>query len=259
LAVDRRGGGLEWVEEFRVHSWEADPWGRARVPVLTNWLQEAAGNHARALGWSVEELQREGRTWMLRRLHVRLDAWPARGDRVRVVTWPSSAGPVQATRDFELFAAGSGDRVGVATTAWVVVDMARRRPVRLPRGVREQPLPERPRALADPFRGELPAPEGEGGELRFRVRRGEIDMNLHANQTAYVAWAVEGIPEETWREARLVSLEVAFLAEARFPAEIVARCAAAGRQGGATTFLHRLAAAGDGRELARLRTGWAVP
>jgi len=257
VADDARDDRLTWTEEFIVRSYEMDPWQRARVPVLANWLQEAAGNHADALGWSVEALQREGRTWMLRRLHVELSAWPRWRERVRIVTWPSSAGPVQATRDFELFRAETGERIGVATSAWVVVDMERRRPVRIPPDVRNHPLPERPRALEDPFRGELPA-GGEGGtELRFRLRRGEIDVNLHANQTAYVAWAVEAVPEETWRELRPLGLEIAFLAEARFPAEIVSRCAPAG--GGDGVLLHRLTAAGDGRELARLRTRWAAP
>ena len=249
-----RDDRLTWIEEFTVRSYEMDPWQRARVPVLTNWLQEVAGNHADALGWSVEDLQREGRTWMLRRLHVELSAWPRWQERVRVVTWPSSAGPVQATRDFELLRADTGARIGVATSAWVVVDMEKRRLLRIPPEVRKHPLPDRPRALDDPFRGELPL-AGEGGtELRFRLRRGEIDMNLHANQTAYVAWAVEALPEETWREGRLVALEVAFLAEARYPAEIVSRCSRA--EEGDGVFHHRLLSATDGRELARLRTRW---
>ena len=243
---------LTWTEEFTVRSWQVDPRGLARVPVLTDWLQEVAGNHAEALGWSVEALQREGRTWMLRRLHAELLAWPRRRDRVRVVSWPSSAGPVQATRDFELFDAASGERIGVATSAWVVVDMGRRRLVRIPPAVRDHPLPDRPRALDDPFRGDLPA-AGEGAaEVRCRLRRGEVDMNLHANQTAWLAWAVEAVPAETWRERRPASVEIAFLAEARYPAEIVSRCSAAGDG----VFLHSLVSASDGRELARLRTRW---
>ena len=247
-----RDDRLTWVEEFTVRSWQVGPGGRARLPVLTDWLQEVAGNHAEALGWSVEALQREGRTWMLRRLHAELAAWPRWGDRVRVVTWPSGAGPVQATRDFELFDAESGERIGVATSAWVVVDMARRRLGRIPPAVRDVPFPDRPRALDDPFRGDLPAPGDGATELRCRLRRDDIDMNLHANQSAWLAWAVEAVPGETWSRRRPASVEVAFLAEARYPAEIVSRCAAAGDG----VFLHSLVSASDGRELARLRTRW---
>ena len=54
-----------WTEAFPVRAYEADVNGTLSIAHLCNYLQEAAGNHARSLGVSVEQLQELDLTWML--------------------------------------------------------------------------------------------------------------------------------------------------------------------------------------------------
>ncbi len=246
----RNPSEMHYEESFCVRSYEIDAATRARVRTLTNYLQEVAGRHAALLGASLEHLQSENRTWMLVRLHLEMVAWPRWRDRICIETWPSGAESVVATRDFEIYDA-AGEKIGVATSAWMVVDMRRRRAVRLPQAILDLPRCRRSRALVDEFR-KLPAIDTPDLALHFELRRSEVDLNLHANQSAYVDWAVNAVPEMTWRTRHLTGLEIAFLAEARQDDRVRSEMQDAGEG----VFLHRLVRERDGRELARMRTRW---
>ena len=76
-----------WEETFRTRAYEVDAGGAASPLTLCNWLQEAAGNHANALGWSVDALAPKGLTWVLSRLHLEIGRLPAWKEVVRVATW----------------------------------------------------------------------------------------------------------------------------------------------------------------------------
>ena len=231
-----------WEESFTVRSYQVDALRRAQPRTIAQFIQEAAIKHALALGVGREKLPGNS-TWMLSRLRIEMERWPTYGDEVHVKTWPSGRQKLHALRDFSM------EGYGGAASAWVVVDMARRRPLRLPESVHAIEPPDRPRALgSDPVR--LPLPDRIDDERRFTVRWSECDANAHANQSAYIAWAIDALPSSLC-ERTLVSLEADFRSEACLGDDIVVRWTRAGEGTVFTVLLD-----GD-RELARLRTRWA--
>ncbi|HYG66931.1 MAG TPA: acyl-ACP thioesterase, partial [Anaeromyxobacteraceae bacterium] len=60
--------------------------------------------------------------------------------------------------------------------------------------------------------------------------------------------------EEAWATRRVAALEVEFLAECAPDAYVLSRVAAAGDD----AWLHAVVREADGRELARVRTGWVA-
>ncbi len=121
-----------WTEAFTLRAYEVDRGGRASLPTVCNWLQEAAGNHAAHLGWSVHDLGARGQTWVLARLRLHLARPISWGETVRVTTWPAGTHRLFALRDFRVVDA-NGDEVAAATTSWMLMQLATRRPVRPPR------------------------------------------------------------------------------------------------------------------------------
>jgi len=239
--------------DFLVHYYEADQQGDARPVALLNYLQSAAGDHARSLGVSVADLLKSGHTWVLSRVHLQLDRVPRVRETVSICTWPVSRETVFTVRDFELRDA-SGAQIGRATTSWAVLNVASRRPARLSDVLPDYPLHPH-RALEDSF-ASLPVLEVSRDELRLPVLRGDVDMNRHVNNTVYAGWALETVPQEVAETCRLSSIEIGFRAEALYGDTIVARSAPAGDD--PDCFLHRIDNAADGRELARLRTRWTT-
>ena len=100
----------------------------------------------------------------------------------------------------------------------------------------------------------LPSPYPQAGRISYRAEPGDIDLNDHVNNTVYLGWALRAAPEAagTWKP---LSLEAAFLGEARLGAE-VACYTEIGRGQGRSALLQSLRDAASGRELTRLRTYW---
>ena len=243
-----------WTETFRVRAYETDPSASASVPSICNYLQEAASNHANSLGVSVEQLTGQNLTWVLSRLHVEMDAYPQWRQTVRVETWPSGENGLYATREFVIYDEADERVLGRGTSAWLLIDVARRRPIRIPDFVTAIRLPERGRVLPDTF-DRLPALPADAPHARtIRVRYSDLDLNRHANNVCYVAWALETLPVSLLESHRLTSLEVHFRAETAEGDVVEARAATVDAP--ELTFLHRLDRASDGREVAVARTRW---
>jgi medium-chain acyl-[acyl-carrier-protein] hydrolase len=244
-----------WIDPFVVRAYEAGAAGRLTVPRLCDWLQEAAGNHATALGVATDRLLASGRAWVLARLHVALARLPAWREEVVVETWPSAENGLVAERDF-IMRSATGEELGRATSHWVVIDVARRRPGRLPRAVVELQLPGRPRALAGAPAAVHP-PEESASEYRFTVLRNDLDLNEHTNNSRYVAWALEGVPEEIAAAHACIALDVHFRAESVYGDQVVARTGAAVEEpAGAVHLRHAVVREPGGAVLAVLRSRW---
>ncbi|SRR5690554_1386618 len=235
-----------WTEHFRVRSYEADSSGRASIQNICNYLQEAASNHAAELGVSIEQLTDQQLVWMLARLHVQVDEYPGWREEVTVETWPSGADLLYATRDFNV-RTGAGT-LARGTSAWLLVDANRRRPIRVPDFIKRIELPERERVLEDRT-DKLPDPPDSAEEHPVRVRYSDQDLIGHVNNVLYIDWAVESVPLV---ETHVVqSLEAQFRAEAHYGDLVTVRTGQTKRPG---EFLHLVKS--EDLELARIRTTW---
>lgn len=240
-------------ERFAVHSYEVDAFGTLALPALSGFLQEVAGHHAAELGAGLETLMAKGLTWVLVRQRI-VNPLPARlGDELEIETWPAGFDRLAATREFVVRRAG-GEEVARATTQWLVLDVASRRPVR-PAEVLDARYPRELRAPAVPLSpGKLPELRSWELQKRFHVRYGDIDVNLHVTNTSYVTWAIEAVPRDLWLASRLAAVEVHFLAEAHHGSAILSRLARSGEG----TLAHVIVREEDEKELARLVTRWVA-
>ena len=200
-------------ETFKIHTYEVDPVNRLTVDSLCQFIQEAAANHADLLGFGVNYLLQNNRTWVLSRLSVEIDRAIKLGDTVRINTWPSGNEKFFFIRDFTV-ELETGEKIGRGKSYWLFIDTEKRRPIppskgeivfdfsRLPSGF-EKTIEKLPQ-LKD-----FPPPV-----QTFNVRYGDLDLNNHVNNIAYIRWALEGITPEFRRSRFAYAIEINFLAEA---------------------------------------------
>jgi acyl-ACP thioesterase len=238
---------------FLVHTYEVDFRAKALPLALLNYLQDAAGEHAALLGFSVLELLKRDLTWLLSRYHVRVLRYPSLGETVTITTWPSGRQGIFALRDFEMKDA-EGRAIGAATSSWILWNPKSRQPARI-----EENLPDRVtlarRAIPDDFPALPTCPPG-GRELGFRVQMQDIDFNNHVNHPVYIQWALETAPEPVLRTLAPAEIEVAYKGEAVYGEEVVSRILQI-EDGPRPVFLHGIYHKAKGTELTRLRTTWA--
>lgn len=147
-----------------------------------------------------------------------------------------------------------GEDIGRATTLWLILDLERRRPTRLPELITSKlddvVASERPTRF-----DRLPALTDPGFETTTTVSYSDLDMVHHANNAAFVQWMVESVAESLWSTHVPAELEVHYLTECRHGEHILSQSQLLDGPG-PQTVLHRLSRVSDGTEAARARTVW---
>lgn len=233
---------------WQVRTYECGPDGAATLPSVCNYLQEAASLNAEALAFSKSNFAAAGAnvSWVLTRLKVRMARYPRWADGVHLVTWPRGGRRIVAYRDF-ILADAAGAEFGRATSEWMLIDLASRRPVPIPAIVFEAANDVRPPVFGDePFARLRWDCREVAAERRFRARRGDIDLNGHVNNVHYVEWVMEGVPDG---QTACRDLEVAFKSETFAGEEVLAESV----EVEPGVFAHRIVSS-DGRDHVLART-----
>ena len=248
--MSQQDPSLIWREEYTIRSYEADAQGKATMPLLCRFMQEAASNHAEHLGLGISWLTENNLAWVLTRQRVAMDAYPRWGETIQVLTWPTGRDRLLWYRDFKLLG-GDGNAIGRATTSWLVIDPVRRRPQRTDALPSLDPPSDVERVF--PRWPEKVATLSEDAPSHFiRVRYRDLDVNEHVNNAQYVEWTLEAFDLDFHRMHRLKEIEVNYLVEALYGDTLSSHCEDVDGQ----TFLHSLVRDADGLELFRARTVW---
>ncbi len=236
---------------YRVRAADADAHGLLGLPALIDLMQDAAWRNAAHLDASVEQLHAVGLTWVLSRLWLEMDACPPMGQELSVETWPAGQDRSLVYRDFR-FWDDRGRPLGRATTTWLVLDLVRRRPHRIPAGWQGRVQPPAGKQPLPRFTAKWKAPTVAAESLLQRVAWPHLDLNQHVNQTHYVRWALAALPAPLHREARCSRLEVILRQEVLLGDALHLTALPEG----ADRFSHAIHRQGDGQLMAQLRSYW---
>jgi medium-chain acyl-[acyl-carrier-protein] hydrolase len=239
-------------EVYQIRSYEVDCRNRLSILAMFSFMQEAASKHAAALGVSIHQLISENFTWLLSRLKIKIASYPGWNDRIQIGTWPSGTQQLFALRDFAI-KDGHDRIIAAAVSAWLVIDLQKRRPVRIAPFVERLKPVEGSHILPDRL-DKLPALSRHDHERNFTVRYSDLDINQHVNNVRFVEWVIEGVPSGVLKTSVPAEIEINFSAEAFYEDQIQSACCCIDPNH--TGFLHRLTRRQDGRELARARTVW---
>jgi len=241
-------------ETFRIRAYEINPKGRAGIQTICNYLQEIAGNHATVLGVGVEQLFPRGFTWVLSRLHVKIDRYPSWRENITITTWPSMLDGMFALRDFEIRNV-KNDLIGRATTSWMLLDIQKRKPVPMPDFIAAIPLPQMDPVLSHKF-DKLAVLQKTDLECSFTVRLSDLDINGHVNNVTFIEWAIEAVPQKIQRSHFPGELQISFRAESRYGDRIISKIERNEAAGESIRFIHSLCREKDGKEVATALTVW---
>ncbi|KPP97022.1 MAG: Acyl-ACP thioesterase [Bacteroidetes bacterium HLUCCA01] len=209
-----------WTESFTVKAFEIDTDGHILLSALANYMQDAAGNHAARLGFSMESMVANNQGWVLNRFTIRMTRYPKSGETIRIETWPSGADRLFGWRDFDLYDA-DGNHILAARTGWIILDIARRRPIPTPEAVQRVGAANKRFANVEVAK-RLPKIETEPDtEVPFRVRRADLDIMRHVNNVRYMEWVLEAMGGGL-EPARPEYIDIQFKAESTYGDRVIA-------------------------------------
>ena len=173
---------VKYTEEINIRGHYTDLQGRLIVKSLCDLFNDVANVQTYALKVDVPRLNAQGLTWMLHKLHILFNRMPGQGENVILETWPSGIDRLFAIRDFRMLS-GTGDVLLRATSEWMVIDLNRRRPVRLPACVTETAAfcVDEPREMAFELDTKK-MPEVFESTRLFTATYDNIDFNKHVTE-----------------------------------------------------------------------------
>ncbi|MFA9478612.1 acyl-CoA thioesterase [Phycisphaerales bacterium AB-hyl4] len=100
--------------------------------VYPRWMDDAAYAHSCAVGYDWARYQEMGASFVVRRHEIDYLGEALAGDRLVVATWPKAMAKFNAERRHQVLRLSDGVVMVRAMTRWVFMDIARRRPRRIP-------------------------------------------------------------------------------------------------------------------------------
>jgi medium-chain acyl-[acyl-carrier-protein] hydrolase len=242
-----------WSENFKVHSYEVDFSQKATLTTLCRYFQEAAWNHAELLGVGYSRLQTDQKLWVLSRLLLKLEGYPRWGETVNVTTWPRSARSVFAMRDFRI-SDGAKKPLVAGTSAWLVLDVATRKPLRADKFLshftdlsEDKALERDPEKLTG-----CHARARESPSTSVAANYSDIDVNGHVTYAWYIGCVLDSYPAKFHQEYSPNLLEVNYLGETTCGEQVsvVSNETAPGER------IHSILKSESGEEVCRIKVGW---
>ena len=94
---------------------------------LLDILQSVAGEHATKLGIGYEDLKEKGYAFVLARIKYDLYKPIEKYAELLVETTPLVPGRIDFDRDFEIYNNETKELIGIATSKWIIIDLATRK------------------------------------------------------------------------------------------------------------------------------------
>lgn len=173
---------------------------------VMEFLQDAAGEHARQLGFGWDNLDVTGCLWVLSKIRIRFEkALTKQVKGFKLYTWPLAPARFFAERCF-VGVDEKGTQLFAATSVWLVIDRETRRiasPERL-KNIYKCDFDDAHCDVAPDFE-RIRRDEGYTYCFDKTVRRSDLDVNGHVNNTNYVNYALDVLaPNERVTEADVV-------------------------------------------------------
>ncbi|MCL2802132.1 MAG: thioesterase [Treponema sp.] len=211
-----KGSGIVdvWQESLPIRFGVIDKSDRLTLDGIFQLFQEAAISHAENLLVGREEMARTGQVWILSRMSALVNRRPKYRDTITVRSWPRGWDKLFAIRDYEI-KDNNGLAVVSARSAWLIVDMEKRRPLRPQSVLDNLPHNEGLEAMTSEADGAAALPE------HFNLQKAaerkalytDLDFNGHVNNVRYIQWIEDTMEPGLLEKAGKIRLDINYLNE----------------------------------------------
>ena len=198
------------TEQFTIRANEVDTSGKLTLPAICTFFQEVAGNNAKDLKFDITDMQQQNLTWVLHRMDININRKVQWRDTIHIETWPAASDSLRAYRNYRIIDS-KHQEIGNCLSYWIVMNLATRRPSRIPQEVLDMRLLDK--AHVTQIKNNRMKPFTiQGTEKEIIVRRADVDMNNHVNNVRYIEWMLETLDLEIVH--KIQNFDVMFTKEA---------------------------------------------
>jgi acyl-ACP thioesterase len=203
-----------WQETVLVRFGAIDKSDKLTLNAIFQFFQEAAISHAENLRVGRQDMARTGQAWILSRMSVLVKRRPEYCETITIRSWPRGGERLFAMRNFDI-RDKNDTAVVAARSAWLIVDMEKRRPLR-PQSVMDNlPQNEGIESLTPEDNGTAALAERENLQkaAERKALYTDIDYNGHVNNVRYIQWIEDALDPQLLEKAEKIRLDINYLNE----------------------------------------------
>lgn len=191
--------------EFTVDAYLADFKGKATLPMIGNFILQAATKHAEERGFGFSSMKSRNLAWVLSRMLIEMYEYPRNEEKMTIKTWVADINKLFTERCFS-FENVKGEKIGYARSIWAAIDLQTRRPTNILEleGLRQYLIDE---ACPIEQMKKIHSLKENEKIAEILVKYSDIDINKHLNSMKYIEYFVNlfdidlFIEKEIWRFA----------------------------------------------------------
>ena len=202
------------ARDYNIHYYEVDIHKRAYITSIINYLGDMAMYQSEILGVGIDYLKENNMAWVLYKWDITMDCYPLLNETIKVQTSAYSFKKFYGYREHDIIDS-KGNKIGHANSVWFLIDMNRRRPMRIREGMYEVYGIDETNSTEIDIQNIPPISEVHN-EKSFQVRYSDIDTNMHVNNVKYVAWALETVPKDIVLNYELKNIKATYEKETNY-------------------------------------------
>ena len=245
--------GKSYKKEYELHYYDVDKNLEGNMSTIINILSDIGTKHSEELGSGIKYLMDNNMTWVFYNYHIKIFRNPVYGEKLNVKTEAIGFKKYYALRNYRI-KDSNGNVIVNANAIFLLIDLKKRRMIRIPEdqyeiyGVRED--------IKSEFKiPRLEKPSVVDYEDEFKVRYADIDSNNHVNNTKYIEWAIETLPEDIVNNYSLHEIKVTFEKECKYGEQVKVITEVKKLEEGSLISIHKIEN-NEGKELTKLIGCW---
>lgn len=237
---------MQKTYEIKYH--EQNMQGVLKESSLLNILQDIATLSAETLGFGPTFVFSNNYAWVVLKYHLEFYKEIKNISAIKVKTEPRGISKLYAFRDFEIYSE-QDELLGRVASAWVLIDMDSRKMLPIQKVLDFMPAFEKRENDLD--YGKVDSFDESTFSKIFDVRFDDIDVNKHANNSNYIVWALETLPDDFRLNHYVKNIDIKYRKEIGLGAKVQADVFV-----GEDYTLHKISDCSNNEELCSLKIEW---
>ncbi len=169
-----------------------------RIRNLIEYIQESSIAHSDLLGYTVERLVEDNTSFILSNMHVKISRLPKYKEKFSIDTWVPKLKGFSSERAYVIRDESNTPIIWVSSK-WVFYDTANRKPLKMTPNVIDLFKSSRGSQFETKYR-DIDIDFEKISFTKSFVLRDEIDSNDHVNNTNYLKWAYNALPNSHYQK-----------------------------------------------------------
>ncbi len=201
-----------YTENFKMSLKDIGKQNKIKNRAILEILENIAGYQSDYVGFGANETVKTKIAWVLLDWKLEVIKRPTYGQTLQVKTWGRNMNKFFTYRDYEIYDENN-ELCIIATSKWTLLNIEKRKMVRLTEELIEKYKPEEKSVFLDEKLDKIKIPTKFISNIKYKVIRKDIDLNKHMHNLYYLDLAYEALPEDVYAKRPFDNVRITYKKE----------------------------------------------